>query len=229
MPEIMDAYYVTICGYPMDRATGAIFNRAGERIAPPRNRRPKDILRHLQRGIDLGMMRREPSPQGFRYYAFESFFSLVEAPVGERMELVFAYDPEKAGSREGQARAGKEELETRYRAERKAEEQRLHEAYRGKWEAWAEERAQKAEALRLTNTARIVGGQLQCPHCSKTFSAQDMPLNAICKPEGCGRSFYLPRHLGVCEACARWQDIPEGQRHGVCDCGVFVWPEGAVR
>lgn len=255
MPEVAERFRITTTRRTYDRASGKFVERTVELEVGPQHRRPKHIRAYLQRAIDLGMMRVEPSPQGFRYYAFESFFSLVEDPRGQ---LLYAYDAENPASREEQAKGGKEELGARYRAEQKAEEQRRQEAFRREWEAGAERRAQEAEtrareaeARRLASTARIVDGRLQCPFCSKPLLAQGEPLRGVrvdsfgdrhalfhgvnlvanrqgdncwgvCKPEGCGRSFHLPKHLGACEECGRWQDVPEGRRHGICECGAFV-------
>lgn len=253
--EIIEGYRVPLTASRFDSATGRYITVTTDWAVEPRYRRPKHIKGYLQQAIDLGMMRAEASPKGFRYHASESFFSLVEDRSGQ---LVYAYDPDSRASRDEQARARDRELETQYWDEHRAEKQRQEEAFRRAWAAGAEERArqakareQEAAAQRLANTARIVGGQIQCPQCSKTFPAQGEALRdvrsdsfgdrhavvygvsmavdrqgdsswGVCKPDGCGRSFYLPQGLGGCEECGRWQDIPMGHRHGICQCGAFV-------
>lgn len=95
------------------------------------------------------------------------------------------------------------------------------------WEAGAEKRAQEAEAIRLANSARIVDGKVHCPRCDRVFAAEIVSSWkgeqdwAICKPDGCNRSFDLPRRLAVC-SCGRWQSVPKGKEHGICECGGLV-------
>jgi hypothetical protein len=105
--EIGERYRITYAGSTLDPATGKFVTTTREMPVELRHRRPKHIRSYLQRAIDLGMMRADSSSQGFRYFAFETFFSLVEDPRGQ---LVYAYDAENKASREEQARTRKGEL-----------------------------------------------------------------------------------------------------------------------
>jgi hypothetical protein len=105
------------------------------------------------------------------------------------------------------------------------------------WEAGAEKRAQEwaehEEAIRVANSARIVDGQVRCPHCDRVFAVETIASWktdkdwVICRPDGCNRSFDLPKRLAVC-SCGRGQSVPEGKGHGICECGASVWPAKPV-
>jgi hypothetical protein len=168
-------------------------------------------------------------------YSAESAASREEQARARSRELEAKYWAEHDAEKERRQEAIRREWEA-------GAEKRAHEAAA---------RAGEAAARRSANSARLEDGTLQCPYCTKTFLAHGERLSdvradsfgdlhavvhglhlvmnraanncwGICKPEGCGRSFYVSMQLGACEDCGRWHDVPEDKRHAVCECGAFV-------